>query len=62
MGPKSGSWWLSSKDDPRWVVSGTTKTLEFSAGPPLEAQEAMLRLRNRYGDPPSDLEWGGIKD
>jgi len=62
FGPKSGSWWLSSKKDPRWNGSGSTDCLLFSAGPPPEVEAHLEQKRQELGSPPDDLEWGGMKD
>jgi len=59
---RSGYWYLSSKTDPRWNCSGTASSLCFSAGMPPEAQKALEEKKKELGDPPADLEWGGMKD
>lgn len=60
--PKAGSWYLSSKTDERWNHSGRTTVLLFSGGPPEEVKSKIEELKNKLGDPPADLEWGGMKD
>jgi hypothetical protein len=62
FGGKSGSVWFESKSDPRWKWSGRAESITFTSGPPREAQEALERLKAEYGEPPDDLEWGGMKD
>ena len=62
FGPKPGTWWFSSKKDPRWDANGHTDALLFSAGLPKEAKEALEKLQESYGEPPDDLEFGGMKD
>lgn len=57
-----GSWWVQSKTNPRWNGSGSTKSLLFSGGPPPEALKHIEKKKRKLGDPPDDLEWGGLKD
>jgi len=59
--PKSGSWWLRSQKDPRWNCDGRGDLL-FSAGLPKEAEAKIELLKKEYGEPPDDLEFGGMKD
>jgi hypothetical protein len=61
FGPKEGSWWMRSKKDPRWNCDGRGLLL-FSAGIPDEAKEKIEELKKKYGEPPDDLEFGGMKD
>jgi hypothetical protein len=56
----SGSWWLTSKLDPRWNTGGSCDCGGFVQ--PQEAKDAIERLTNKLGDPPKDLEWGYMKD
>jgi hypothetical protein len=60
FGPKPGSWWLSSKSDPRWNCNGRDKVGGFQCPP--DAQAAIERLKKTLGEPPSDLEYGYMKD
>lgn len=60
FGPKQGSWWLTSSDK-RWCVSGRTKVGGFEM--PSEAKSALEKLKKELNEePPSDLEWGYMKD
>ena len=60
FGPKMGSWWISSKEDPRWNDSGKGFCGGFTIPP--AASEAVNRLKDLYGEPPKDLEYGYMKD
>jgi hypothetical protein len=62
FGPKSGSWWVRSKKDPRWNGGGSTESLMFSSGPPPEVEAHIRSMVGKYGKKPKDLEWGGMKD
>ncbi len=56
-----GTWWLSSKKDPRWNCSGTGKVGDFTMNP--EATKALEEKKKELGNtPPDDLEWGYMKD
>lgn len=61
FGPRSGSWALYSKLDPRWNVSGESKTISIVEMAP-EAKKALRSLRKRYGKTPKDLEYSCMKD
>ena len=61
FGPKSGTWWLSSKDDPRWDKSGKGDGL-LTGGYPEEAEEWVKEGKEKYGIPPKDLTFGFMKD
>lgn len=56
----SGSMWLRSKKDPRWNVTIRVDSLVFSTNTDLDWEIA--RLKDLYGEPPDDLEMGGMKD
>lgn len=60
FGPRPGSWWLSSKLDPRWeaVGDGAVGGLVMSHDQVL----ALAELKKKYGEPPDDLSWGYMKD
>ena len=60
FGPKPGTWWLRSESDSRWNASGHTAVGGFAM--PEEAKAELDRLEKQYGTPPSDLEWGYMKD
>jgi len=62
FGPKPGVWWLRSVEDPRWNQSGETPSLSCTSEMPPEAVEALGKLKEQLGDPPDDLEFGGMKD
>jgi hypothetical protein len=57
---KLGTWFISSKSDPRWNASG--KALVGLFGIPDEAKNKVAFLKLEYGEPPADLEWGYVKD
>ena len=54
----SGSVWLKSESDPRWNWSGEG-TVSMFYHPELDAK--VEELTKQYGNPPSDLEFGGMK-
>ncbi len=59
---RAGSWWASSKLDPRWDVSGSSDavgsfTKACQVDPAVEQRKQELG-----GEPPSDLKWGYTKD
>jgi len=56
----SGTWHLSSTLDPRWNASGTADVGGFVM--PNECREKIKELELQYGDQPSDLRWGYMKD
>lgn len=55
-----GTWWLKSKSDPRWDVTGYGPVGGFVM--PDEAVQAKKKLEKKYGPPPEDLEFGYMKD
>jgi len=59
FGPKIGSWWLRSKEDPRWDSSGRGYIGGFQCA---EASKKIEELKELLGDPPHDLEIGAMKD
>lgn len=61
FGPKPGVWWFSSKSDSRWDENGRTESLS-AMYMPNEAKKALERLKKQLGEPPLDLEFGGMKD
>jgi hypothetical protein len=61
FGPKIGSWYLSSKKDPRWNDCGR-EALLVCAGLCKGAKKSIEANRDRYGDPPDDLEYSCMKD
>jgi hypothetical protein len=56
---REGSWWLRSKTDPRWNSDGRGLVGGFQCG---EASAMIEKLKEILGDPPKDLEMGGMKD
>lgn len=60
FGPSEGTWWLTSKADPRWNVSGRCGVGGFTM--PREARNKLDELKSTLGEPPADLEWGYMKD
>jgi hypothetical protein len=58
--PKEGSWWLRSKKDPRWNCSGRADVGGLVM--PYECEKKLEELKEKYGEPPEDLEWGYMKD
>jgi len=60
FGPKLGTWYLSSKSDPRWNIRGKAFVGGFAM-----CSECLLALndfKRQYGAPPEDLEHGYMKD
>lgn len=55
-----GTWYFSSKSDPRWSASGRGLVGGFSFSP--EAEARLEELQAQLGDPPTDLVWGYMKD
>lgn len=53
-GPKMGSWQVCSKKDTRWNNNGRTKGLATAGGPP-EMHEWIDECKEKYGEPPDDL-------
>lgn len=58
---KSGSWWMSSKKDPRWNASGHSNSVGGFVKPREVTRELELK-EEQLGEPPDDLEWGYMKD
>lgn len=61
FGPKMGTWWVSSKQDPRWDKSDRGEGLVTAGGPP-EMQDWLNQCKESFGESPSDLEVGFMKD
>jgi len=61
FGPKMGTWWVQSKEDPRWNKTGRAAGLVCMGGPP-EMQEWIDECKKKYGKPPADCEVGFMKD
>ena len=59
---RKGSWWIRSESDPRWNVSGSSDAVG-SYTKPREVDPAIEQKKRELGEePPSDLEWGYMKD
>lgn len=56
----TGTWWLKSKQDPRWNISGSTQVGGLIEPEPIK--EWVKLFTEKYGEPPKDLEWGYMKD
>jgi hypothetical protein len=61
FGPKMGSWWVTSKIDPRWNSNGRGYGLVCTGGPQ-DAHTWIELCREKYGTQPDDLEMGFMKD
>ena len=55
-----GTWWLRSKQDPRWNCNGRTDVGSFVM--PQDCKNKLEELKTKLGEPPGDLEWGYMKD
>ena len=55
-----GSWWLLSKNDPRWNSNGQSDVGGFAMSE--ECKQKLEELKHQFGEPPGDLEWGYMKD
>ena len=61
FGPKLGTWWVGSITDPRWNKDGQGYGL-VCAGGPSEIRDWIDKCKEKYGDPPKDLNIGFMKD
>lgn len=61
LGFRAGTWWLSSRQDPRWQAFGFAETLSVLSLPQ-EAKVVLDAMKKKYGSPPEDLEYGCLKD
>lgn len=61
FGPARGSWWLYSKTDSRWDCSGNTDSCGGFVMPD-ECKARLEFLKEQFGEPPDDLEYGYMKD
>lgn len=58
---QEGTWWLESKSDSRWNITGSGLVGMF--GIPPKAQEAIEQKKKELGeDHPGDLRYGYMKD
>ena len=55
-----GTWYIRSESDERWNVSGRAHVGGFMMPP--EIEQKLEELKEKYGNPPSDCEWGYMKD
>ena len=55
-----GTWSIYSEKDPRWTKTG--RCLVGGLIMPQEAEDALQELKELYGEMPSDLRWGYMKD
>ena len=53
-----GIWYILSKKDPRWTAEGRGLVGVFETK---DREQKIEELKNLYGDPPDDLEWGFVK-
>jgi hypothetical protein len=61
LGFRGGSWWLSSKKDPRWNCNGSSDCVGGFCMPE-ECEQRIKELTKILGKKPSDLEYGYMKD
>jgi hypothetical protein len=59
--PKEGTWWLKSKNDPRWNKTSRGFGLVTESGPG-ELGSWLKECRKKFGRPPDDCECGFAKD
>lgn len=57
---KEGSWWVGSISDPRWNKNGRGMVGMFSAGS--GAQDWINQCKENFGEVPTDLTFGYMKD
>ena len=55
--PTKAVWWLKSKNDKKWNISGAF-IYRGMRGIPMEASYKIEELKLKHGEPPEDLEWG----
>lgn len=59
----SGSWWFSSKSDPRWDCDGHVESIFVTGGMHPDAQAALDKKKEELGQvPPYDLYYRCMKD
>lgn len=56
----NGIWYIRSESDERWNVSG--RGWVGGLVMPDELEEKLIELKEQYGNPPRDCEWGYYKD
>jgi hypothetical protein len=59
FGVKSGTYWLTSKTDPRWCVSEHVEHMSVVTD---WFARKVKELTDELGPPPDDLTCGGMKD
>ncbi len=57
-----GTWFFSSKTDPRWNGSGRVDDMVITAGPPQEAKDFLEAKKDEFGELPNDLTFSMLKD
>jgi len=55
-----GSWYLTSKENPKWNSSGRSYVGGFVMPEP--CRNKVEKLTKKYGEPPADLTWEYFKD
>jgi hypothetical protein len=61
-GLRSGSWWVSSKSDPRWDKNGSSNFVGMFSMPK-ECQDHIDKMKKKLKiEPPEDLYWSYMKD
>ncbi len=55
-GTRKGTMWLKSEEDPRWNWKAEGQVGMFSK--PTKLQKKIEEYKEKYGNPPDDLEWG----
>lgn len=58
--PRQAYWSISSASDPRWNASGTCCSGIFSIAAACET--AIQKKKETLGEPPADLNYGGVKE
>ena len=59
---RPGTWYITSKSDKRWNVSGHSPSVGCFSKPE-EVDPAIEKKKQELKEePPSDLEWGYMKD
>ena len=61
FGPKMGTWWVSSKLDPRWNKVGRGYG-SITSGKPKKLNKWIEQCMKSFGDPPADAKMGFMKE
>lgn len=59
FGPRLGSCWLRSEEDPRWNFEIRACVGGFEM--PKECKDKLEELKKKLGKEPKDLKWGYMK-